>query len=416
MNLLAFLYLKCLFPLQDSPNHNSSFRSELDSSGGSEELGALCQTPVSRSLAYSLLYRLCNTGDFTNISKLAAVMSDVSSSEECLSSAGLLRRLTSSTNSSKSCYGVASSGHTFTQWSYDPCQLIKDQGVPVGLVNQGATCYMNAFLQQLFQVASFSDGLLALEVGSGKDPDADAGQGAEAEDPNETLLFQLQVLFGYLRLSQKRYYDSLPFCRSFRDYDGQCVSMSEQKDINEFASMLFEKLEHNTLCADLLRRSFGGKLVWQIISTENEYRSEREEPFYMITAEVKDKASLEDSLDLYVTGEMLTGDNRVEDEDAGRKVEALRRCSIRELPPTLIIHFKRFEFDLETLNRKKLNDRITFPLDLNMFPYTEEGVAAKEARRRSSTHASESEEEEGAGAAADAVSYTHLTLPTIYSV
>ena len=30
---------------------------------------------------------------------------------------------------------------------------------------------------------------------------------------NENFLFQLQVLFGYLRLSEKRFYDTLGFCK-----------------------------------------------------------------------------------------------------------------------------------------------------------------------------------------------------------
>jgi hypothetical protein len=56
-----------------------------------------------------------------------------------------------------------------------------------------------------------------------------------ANEENDALLFQLQVMFAYLRLSQKSFYDTLPFCRSFKDYDGQPVSLREQKDINEFA-------------------------------------------------------------------------------------------------------------------------------------------------------------------------------------
>ena len=40
----------------------------------------------------------------------------------------------------------------------------------------------------------------------------------------------------------------------------------------------------------------------------------------------------------------------------GRKVEALRRCTFRELPPTLIIHLKRFEFNIETMDRKKVRE------------------------------------------------------------
>ena len=63
------------------------------------------------------------------------------------------------------------------------------------------------------------------------------------------------------------------------------------------------------------------------------------------------------------------------------QVDALRRCAFRELPPTLIIHLKRFEFDLSTMGRMKVNDHITFPMDLNMFPYTEEGLYAKEVQQ-----------------------------------
>ena len=50
--------------------------------------------------------------------------------------------------------------------------------------------------------------------------------------------------------------------------------------------------------------------VYQNISRECPHRSERTEPFTMLTAEVKNKSSLEDSLELYVTGELLAGDNK----------------------------------------------------------------------------------------------------------
>lgn len=47
----------------------------------------------------------------------------------------------------------------------------------------------------------------------------------------------------------------------------------------------------------------------------------------------------------------------------GRKVEALRRCTFRELPPTLIIHLKRFEFNIETMDRKKVRGRAMISTD-----------------------------------------------------
>ena len=383
-NLLSFLYLKCLFPPFASVSSTTMMLS--DTKEG-EVLGALCHTNESRALTYALLYQLCDTEDESNLSKLVTVMYDEQSNSDGCDSYGLLRMNSSSLskNSSRS-VSTQRQGYTVTsQWAYDPCQLIKEEGAHVGLVNQGATCYMNSFLQQLFHVPSFASGLLEIQnnYDTNKEYLNENNNNTSMIDDNELLLFQLQVLFGYLHLSQKKCYDTLPFCRAFKDYDGQCLSLSEQKDINEFASMLFEKLESNKQCGSLLQKLFGGKLVWQIISTETEYRSEREEPFYMITAEVKDKATLEDSLDLFIAGEMLTGDNKIEDDKAGKKVDALRRCAIRVLPEILIIHLKRFEFDLETLNRKKLNDQLTFPMELNMFPYTEEGIALKEARLRS---------------------------------
>ena len=59
----------------------------------------------------------------------------------------------------------------------------------------------------------------------------------------------------------------------------------------------------------LLKGLFGGTLVNQVISHERPHRSEREEPFPMLKVDVKNKSSLEDSLELYVAGELLAGDN-----------------------------------------------------------------------------------------------------------
>ncbi|CAI5988732.1 unnamed protein product [Closterium sp. NIES-65] len=64
------------------------------------------------------------------------------------------------------------------------------------------------------------------------------------------------------------------------------------------------------------------------------------------------------------------------------QVDALKRACIKTLPPTLIIHLKRFDFDYETMQRLKLKDRFTFPLSLNMRPFTREGLAQKEREQR----------------------------------
>lgn len=351
LGLIPFLYFNCLFP----QSYSSANPSRMTSVVG------LCQTPLTRQLVYALLLNLCGSNK-ENLARLVEVLTSSSAPPSPnLPRRKVRRRL----------------------WEYDPSTLVKPSGASLGLVNQGATCYMNSFLQQLYHTKCFSNHLLEIDC----DP---------SDSDNASVLFELQVLFGYLRFSQKNYCDTLSFCKAFKDYDGEPVKLGEQKDVNEFAAMLFEKLETNSDCKSLLQRCFGGKLVWQILSTESTYRSEREEPFFMLTAEVKDKTSLEDSLELYVAGEMLSGDNKIEDS-TGTKVDALRRCAIRTLPEILIIHLKRFEFDLETMNRLKINDFFSFPDELNMFPYTERGIQQTEERRKARTDTADALEGEDMG-------------------
>jgi ubiquitin C-terminal hydrolase len=399
-SLLSFLYLNCLFPkdVVGPDGGGRVARALVGAAPADVAFGAMCQTRTSRALAYTLIFQLCRYDD-QNLLRIVHIMNSISgdpaeadgagAAAAAAASASDKHRGPPSVSGSPVNHAAAAAAARAAalaaarkrrkvkrvQWEYDPGQLVKDGGFHVGLVNQGGTCYMNSLLQQLYHTPAFADGLLSI------DSNALGADGAAPSD-NENMLFQLQVLFGYLRLSQKRFYDTLSFCQSFIDYDGHPISLFEQKDINEFAGMLFDKLESNPDCAALLARTLRVKAVWKTRSTETPYRSDREETFYMVTVEVKDKACLEDSLDLYVAEELFSGDNKLEDPDAGRKVDALRRCAFRELPPTLIIHLKRFEFDLETMDRKKVNDLITFPLDLDMFPYTEEGLAAKEAKLR----------------------------------
>ena len=47
----------------------------------------------------------------------------------------------------------------------------------------------------------------------------------------------------------------------------------------------------------------------------------------------------------------------------------------------LVLHLKRFEWDFETETRFKKKDRFEFPLQLDMFHYTLEGLAEAEAAR-----------------------------------
>ena len=66
-------------------------------------------------------------------------------------------------------------------------------------------------------------------------------------------------------------------------------------------------------------------------------------------------------------------------------VDALKRTCVGKLPHTLILQLKRFEFDLETMNKLKLNCFQSFPPLLDLQPFTADGVAVAEGRQPTST-------------------------------
>lgn len=72
------------------------------------------------------------------------------------------------------------------EWSYMPFELIKSPLGYVGLQNQGATCYMNSLLQQLFVIPQFRNGILSAED--------------KSPIPSESVLYQIQYLFAFLQV------------------------------------------------------------------------------------------------------------------------------------------------------------------------------------------------------------------------
>ena len=51
----------------------------------------------------------------------------------------------------------------------------------------------------------------------------------------------------------------------------------------------------------------------------------------------------------------------------------MRTC-LERLPNLLILHLKRFGFDYSTMETVKLNDRCSFPMVLDVKPYTMKGL------------------------------------------
>ncbi|MES1909197.1 MAG: hypothetical protein MHM6MM_001979 [Cercozoa sp. M6MM] len=81
-----------------------------------------------------------------------------------------------------------------------------------------------------------------------------------------------------------------------------------------------------------------------------------------------------------VRPELLGGDNALNCEQCGVKRDTTRRSSMLELPDTLLITLKRFDFDLHTLRRRKIQQRFPFPHALDMAEFAF-GSSARGAAR-----------------------------------
>jgi ubiquitin C-terminal hydrolase len=90
---------------------------------------------------------------------------------------------------------------------------------------------------------------------------------------------------------------------------------------------------------------------------------------------------------------MLEGDNAYLCTKCDKKVDTLKRTCVKELPRYLIVTLKRFEFDFDRMVRVKVNDYCEFPLELDMLPYTQEGLARRERAAKRKQEAAERGEE-----------------------
>lgn len=226
----------------------------------------------------------------------------------------------------------------------------------VGLENQGATCYLNALLQMLYNITEFRKAVYLLPV-----PETSV-----TVDSSTTLA--LQSIFHNLQVK-----DCEVNTRDLTKAFGWTSSDAfMQQDVQEMLRVLLDKLEekmNGTVVDGAIKRLFCGKVRSFIRCVNVTYQSARDEDFYDIQLDVKGCKNVNESFVRYVEKEMLDGDNKYDAGPEFGKQDAEKGVMFMQFPPVLTMHLKRFAFDFERMGFTKIHDRYEFPVLLNLNEY-----------------------------------------------
>lgn len=223
----------------------------------------------------------------------------------------------------------------------------------VGLRNQGATCYLNSWLQTLYNINIFRQAVYSIPT-------------SEEAEPSSSIALALQAMFYQLQYG-KRSVSTEDLTLSFGwDSSGSLM----QEDVHEFNKILCETLERKmkgTKACGLTDKIFAGHILKFIECLNVDFKSEKSDMFQDIILDVRGCADVYASFDRITAEDKFDGENQYECEGHGKQ-DAKFGDRFANFPPVLQLHLKRFEYDFDRDVRVKINDRYEFPemLDLDI--------------------------------------------------
>ncbi|KAM0733549.1 Ubiquitin carboxyl-terminal hydrolase 7 [Formica fusca] len=224
----------------------------------------------------------------------------------------------------------------------------------VGLKNQGAICYMNSLLQIMYFTNQLRKAVYKIPT--------------KSDDLSKTVVLALQRIFYELQFSDKSVSTKIlteSFGRETLD------SFRQHDDVRKFLRMLLGKLESKmkgTCIEGTVPKLFEGKMVPFIKFKNIEYKYTRDETFYDIQLNIKDKKNIYESFSDYMNTGSLDSDNECDVEEHGLQ-ETEKGVIFSSFPPVLHLHLTRFQYDPVTDCSVKFNDRFEFYEEISLGKY-----------------------------------------------